>query len=308
LNKTSSPKKIKANRRNAQKSTGPKTTEGKELTKYNALKHGLLAREIVIKTGEGVESQEEFDALLVNFKTQLAPEGTLEEVLAEKIAVAYWRLRRAYRYEVGLIRDELDTVSDDFYGETDWRGESENKTEEKINEEVRSEKGMVRYWRTDKRNLKRMHKEGVPLEEIYDWQENWNILAEKLSLALEGQELGDESLQPPQLRKILNDRLRMTDDLIWQGLIRASDERAEHHKGRIESLEKEKEHNELRLQVLKRLGSIPRKNELDRLLRYEAAIERQFYRALNQLERIQRLRLGDKIPAPLEINVDTNSV
>lgn len=308
MNKTSSPKKIKANRRNAQKSTGPKTTEGKELTKYNALKHGLLAREIVIKTGEGVESQEEFDALLVNFKTQLAPEGTLEEVLAEKIAVAYWRLRRAYRYEVGLIRDELDTVSDDFYGETDWRGESENKTEEKINEEVRSEKGMVRYWRTDKRNLKRMHKEGVPLEEIYDWQENWNILAEKLSLALEGQELGDESLQPPQLRKILNDRLRMTDDLIWQGLIRASDERAEHHKGRIESLEKEKEHNELRLQVLKRLGSIPRKNELDRLLRYEAAIERQFYRALNQLERIQRLRLGDKIPAPLEINVDTNSV
>ncbi len=84
--------------------------------KYNALKHGLLAKEVVITVGEGAEDPEEFNVLLEDLKTQLAPAGTLEEMLTEKIAVAYWRLRRAYRYEVGLIRDELDNATDDFYG------------------------------------------------------------------------------------------------------------------------------------------------------------------------------------------------
>ncbi|MBW8039192.1 MAG: hypothetical protein FVQ85_04250 [Planctomycetes bacterium] len=46
----------------------------------NALKHGLLAKEAVITVGEGAESPEEFDALLEDLKTQLAPAGTLEEI------------------------------------------------------------------------------------------------------------------------------------------------------------------------------------------------------------------------------------
>jgi len=42
-------------------------------------------------------------------------------------------------------------------------------------------------------------------------------------------------------------------------------------------------------------------------LRYEGAIERQLYKALNQLERLQRLRLGDNVPAPVEVDVDINT-
>ena len=56
---------------------------------------------------------------LNDLKAQLGPAGTLEEILIEKVAVAYWRLRRAYRYEVGLIRNELDNASDDFYSRED---------------------------------------------------------------------------------------------------------------------------------------------------------------------------------------------
>jgi len=41
-------------------------------------------------------------------------------------------------------------------------------------------------------------------------------------------------------------------------------------------------------------------------LRYEGAIERQFYKALNQLERMQRLRAGDNVPPPVEVDVDVN--
>ena len=44
--------KIEANRRNALKSTGPKTPVGREKSKRNALKHGLLSKAIVIETGD----------------------------------------------------------------------------------------------------------------------------------------------------------------------------------------------------------------------------------------------------------------
>ena len=44
---------LAANRRNARKSTGPKTPEGKARARQNALKHGLLAREVVVSDGDG---------------------------------------------------------------------------------------------------------------------------------------------------------------------------------------------------------------------------------------------------------------
>ena len=59
--------------------------------------------------------------------------------------------------------------------------------------------------------------------------------------------------------------------------------------------------------MIKKLGNIPSRDELDQLLRYEGAIERQFYKALNQLERLQRLRAGDNVPAPVEVDVDVNT-
>jgi hypothetical protein len=43
-----SDKQIRANRRNARKSTGPKTPEGKSVVSHNALKHGLLSQQILL--------------------------------------------------------------------------------------------------------------------------------------------------------------------------------------------------------------------------------------------------------------------
>ena len=40
------------------------------------------------------------------------------------------------------------------------------------------------------------------------------------------------------------------------------------------------------------------------ILRYEAHIDRQLYRAIDQLERTQRLRKGDRVPPPLKLNVE----
>ena len=82
-----SPKQIEANKKNARKG-GVKTEAGKAIVKYNALKHGLLAKEVVITVGEGAECPNEFNGLLHDLLKQLQAVGPVEEMLVEKIAVA----------------------------------------------------------------------------------------------------------------------------------------------------------------------------------------------------------------------------
>ncbi|TKJ36311.1 MAG: hypothetical protein CEE38_12925 [Planctomycetes bacterium B3_Pla] len=303
---TVSEKQLKANKKNARKA-GVKTPEGKAIVKYNALKHGLLAKEVVITVGEGAEDPEEFNALLVDLKAQLAPAGTLEEMLVEKVAVAYWRLRRAYRYEVGLIRKELDTAADDFYGEEDWQHKKVNEADDEIDREIAEHKEGIEYWKKDKRELTKMYKAGKPLEEIYDWEENWECLYEDICHLLPDDDDSEQLMAPKGIREFLNTKEGWSDARIWTKLIGLCDDNAKPHKKEIARLEKQKQKNKLRLQVIKKLGNIPSRHELDRLLRYEGAIERQLYKAVNQLERLQRLRAGDNVPPPVEVDLDVNT-
>jgi len=99
----SSQERIEANRANALHSTGPATPEGKARASRNSLKHGLLSREVVL----GTEDRAEFEAFRDGLAADLAAEGDLEAVLAERIAGQWWRLKRVARMEAKLIeRDE----------------------------------------------------------------------------------------------------------------------------------------------------------------------------------------------------------
>jgi CRISPR/Cas system-associated endonuclease Cas1 len=75
----------------------------------------------------------------------------------------------------------------------------------------------------------------------------------------------------------------------------------------IQELEQEKQNNANALQVRRQLASIPAGHEMDHVLKYEGAIERQFYKAIDQLERLQRLRAGDQVPAPVKIDVTVDA-
>jgi hypothetical protein len=81
----------RANRSNAEKSTGPRTAAGKEKASQNSLKHGLFAREGVIR-GEDREEYEMHREMLLE---QLDPVGPLEGILAARVVDLTWRLRRA---------------------------------------------------------------------------------------------------------------------------------------------------------------------------------------------------------------------
>ncbi len=90
---------IQANRLNAQKSTGPRTPEGKERASRNAVKHGLLAREAVIQG----EDPAEFEIYREGMLQELAPAGAVEAMLAERVVGLSWRLLRAERLQTAAF-------------------------------------------------------------------------------------------------------------------------------------------------------------------------------------------------------------
>ena len=106
-----SERKIQANRRNALRSTGPTTARGKRTVSRNAIKHGLLAREVVITAGDGEESAEEFHDLVQKLCADYQPVGVIEEFLVQTIATCWWRNARVIRAENGELRKRLDTVA-----------------------------------------------------------------------------------------------------------------------------------------------------------------------------------------------------
>jgi len=94
----SSQKQIVANRQNALKSTGPKSVQGKITSKQNAITHGLLAKEILLASETSEESRVEYKQLLENLQQSFEPVGSIEEMLVELVAVAYWRLASGVRH------------------------------------------------------------------------------------------------------------------------------------------------------------------------------------------------------------------
>jgi len=90
---------IRANRRNAQKSTGPRTSEGKAAVSQNAVQHGLSARQAIISS----ESQADFDLYRERMLSELVPASPMESMLAERIVTLSWRLKRAGRIQNQVI-------------------------------------------------------------------------------------------------------------------------------------------------------------------------------------------------------------
>ncbi len=89
-----SQKQLEANRENA-KLGGVKTEEGKAVSRYNALKHGLLSKEVLLR-GEDEATLIEVGKRL---RAELGPKTELELVLVDRITANVWRLKRVMQIE-----------------------------------------------------------------------------------------------------------------------------------------------------------------------------------------------------------------
>lgn len=95
---------------NGRKSRGPITPAGKARSAQNARKHGILSQELVIDSLG--ESQHELDRLRAKLMDELGPEGLIEQMIVERILIAYWRLRRVLIAEAGLLTQRAEQTAD----------------------------------------------------------------------------------------------------------------------------------------------------------------------------------------------------
>jgi hypothetical protein len=298
------PKQIAANRLNAQKSTGPKTPRGKAITRQNAAKHGALA-EIVVVSGDQIkESLPDFKKLCLDFHQSLKPVGPLEEMLVDQIVTTTWRLRRANRAETGEIALSVDTGA--------WERKNDDSLRlTLIQPENPYAPGLV--CRLEKTSAGCRFLIHCLYEVRYAVEEDGELTATTLatfqqSLMHQAQDLGaqleqyhqfltanPQKLEPAALKKLHRDVVLEYLDLqiaYYRGLL------DEVHQPREVAGECARQN----------AAVLPDTKALNKILHYEAILTRQLYRAMNQLERIQRRRLGENIPAPLEMEIASPSL
>ena len=290
-------KQIAANRRNAQKSTGPQTPAGRAVSKMNALKHGILSKEVLVRGMYIKENGREFAALHQRFREELNPVGPMEEMLVDQIVTTHWRLRRALKSEAGEIALNVD--------EGQWNRKHQHPALtcilwESFGDPVSSMRNSALGNRLMENQLKAVRasveKEGELTEAAiqsvkyngkpYSLTKDLEALRSQLQQNPEGLELSAlRTKQKEQALAYINNEL---------GLISWSKSDCEEH----EKMEEE---------ARQAAAVLPSPAVLDKIMRYVTMLQRQLYRAMNQLERLQRMRHGEAVPPPLTMEVSERS-
>ena len=110
-------KQLAANRRNAELSTGPRSVEGKAVSRRNALKTGLYCNGIII----GKESTAQLEALEAAYTAEYAPATPTERALVDSLIHYEWLLRRYRWLETEVWRSTLDRMTD-YQRQESWAG------------------------------------------------------------------------------------------------------------------------------------------------------------------------------------------
>lgn len=102
-----SERQIAANRRNAQRSTGPRSPEGREISSRNSQRHGVLSQRVTTD----VEENELYERMFNSFMDEYGPRSGTEILLVERLANLFWRERRLIQTE----RSQLSLQQSDIY-------------------------------------------------------------------------------------------------------------------------------------------------------------------------------------------------
>src|SRR5215467_6061621 len=262
--------KIEANRRNAQRSTGPRSDAGKAVSRQNAMKHGLLSREVVITRGDYRENAEDYARLFDGLTVQFEPEGVAEELEVQKIALYYWRKIRTVRYEHGAIRTRT----------ADMRGREQRSREAEFERALNFNFGL-------EHSLRGLHFliEGMEVakQEALDGQVS--------SASLEGLMKYFPDDFPPNDEAEYADGAAAGDVVGPPEYLRELVARMEEQLERLRPLRDRAEQAEmLEFESKIRAAAVPTSGVVDKLVRYETSIERELDRALKRLEHMQKRR------------------
>ena len=282
---SSSSKKAEVNRRNALKSTGPKTNQGKRKSRWNALRHGLLAKEVVIRSGERKENPAEFKAVLAELGKSLEPRGVLEEMLVEGIAICYWRWRRALRCEAAEItaapndspNGKKRSVLEKLFADKEYGLMDSERVQERINalERVRQE----------------VEKDGIFSDYSKEQLRNW---------------FGPETDFFDCMR-VYNDTARISKERIqephhaqrFEGCKKRLLTRIMHEREVLEEVKREVQpKDEFERKTKSATLDLPSDKASEKIIRYETTLERRMRRAIENLERLQSRRKREPERSP----------
>jgi hypothetical protein len=280
---------------------GPTTREGKEISRWNATRHGIRSPAPVVP---GVEKAEEWEDHKDGVLDSLSPVGHLEFVLAERVALLSWRLHRVIRYETESIALYQERVEDDLARQR--RFESGPDHPEVVRSNAKSD-------RDDHRLLKRFAKmeDDKPLSASDAESVIWDAMecADKVAEGeVDPSELLESILVPglPDsdswegykgwtaglVRAVVEAIAKATDE-VPEELLEAATRDARYKTERTKR-ETEKVERDLRNMARERL--LPVDKILEKVARYEARLSRGLYKALHELEALQTRRTGGAAP------------
>lgn len=243
-----------------QKSTGPRSERGKERSKFNALKHGLLSKVLLLKG----ESPTEYLSLLNGLLDDLQPQGKLETLVVEDLAQVLWRKRRLLQAENAVVTEKLEFT------------ERDSEAEDRARAAITSD-GLLKHLT----NPHRVREAKELLSEL-----RRNVVARNgadLSGLLK-QLFGKD--QVGRIPQILRPHSGPAVDSSQIVAAMIDDEIK-----RLTQTEKDLAAND-RLRYRKLAAVIPCQEVSEHLLRYERQFSGEIDRILNRLERLQRMRKG----------------
>lgn len=296
---------LQANRANALKSTGPRTAEGKARVAANALRHGLVSEMRVLP---GLEDAQQWQDHLEQTLDDLSPEGHMECLLAEQIALLLWRLARAARYEQEAAAAEFENaerrLARSVPAAPGRQGEDAPTPLEAADARVVAAAetvGLVARLRdlSEDELIPDACKLILTARELVEVSFESRYCSSELGVVAKKVQLANETWSAGELREaldVLADSSCFTLDELYakltawaeSGLARAQRQRDELHRT---------------LDQYRRLSLLPEDKELAKIIRHEAHVERMLSRAMHELQRRQAARQGRAVPLPLAVDI-----
>lgn len=284
------PKRIAANRRNALRSTGPRTNSGKLAVSTNSIAHGVYALCPVIRP---LESMREWNSYRAEMMTILGPLGMLETTLAERIISTAWRLRRVVSYEAGQIRlkqaDALEVVSERFRGQAQRALEQRHAVAQQIEDEL--------SYLGEKAGEVESPDDRVSDDlELTEEQASDLLCQAHAQLGLSGFDHYWQRLPKPEPWTA-----GLVRGFVWQLIAECDTKAAAAEAKRLKQEPKQQ------VAAYRHEHLLPDDLTLQKVARYEAHLSRQFHRDLHELQRIQATRSGQPVAMPVAIDLDITS-
>jgi hypothetical protein len=284
---------------------GPATQEGKEVVRWNATRHGIRSPVPVVP---GIERVEDWEEHREGVLESLSPEGHLELVLAESVALLSWRLNRVTRYETESIALSQEKLEEDL---ADKRRFGSHMLGAAHPADVRDH---LQAARSDYRILKRFPKlqDDKRLSSFDADKILWAVM-EVTDRVAEGEVAPEDLLERISIPGVPENTQKWEDYDGWtagavragiEAIATATDEDPEEllevaadDAGRtIIGKEQAAEQVERDLEWMSRERLLPDEKTLEKVVRYEAHLSRLFHKALHELEALQTRRSGGVAP------------